>query len=248
MAMSDDLGSIPQEIDADAVCAACGTVNREGVFICRTCGNNLRDQRALRMVAEQEMDRKGESLDRRRFFLGALTALGILIILWAALNVNQITDWLIAIQTPSLGAVNALWQDTALNALATELEGRNDSAEDREKAIAEPAAGDAIEGVYVLAREGLSGKRSLGVALVRSEDGRLLFVAKLDGGAEVRGYADNRGNQIVAEADSTGAQYQGDAFSVFGVAVAKEDGSFECAGQTEIDNEMYAAYAYRMAK
>lgn len=246
--MSDDLGNIPQEIDADAVCAQCGTVNREGVFICRTCGNNLRDQRALRMIAEQEMDRKGEPLDRRRFFLGALTTFGILLILWAALNVNTITDWLIEIQTPSLGAAEALWQDTALNDLAAELDGRKDTADDLEKAIANPAVGDTIEGVYALAREGLGGKRALGTVIIRPQDGRVLFVAKLEDGAEVRGYGDVRENQIVADADSAGAQYGGRAFSVFGVAVPKADGTYECAGQTEIDNEMHTAYVYRLAQ
>ena len=40
-----------EHLDADAVCEACDTVNPEGTLLCKTCGNNLRDQRARRMKA-----------------------------------------------------------------------------------------------------------------------------------------------------------------------------------------------------
>jgi len=43
-------------IEADAVCAQCGSANPEGTLICKTCGNNLRDQRMLRITADQLLD------------------------------------------------------------------------------------------------------------------------------------------------------------------------------------------------
>ena len=43
-------------IEADAVCAQCGSANPEGTLICKTCGNNLRDQRLMRIAADQILD------------------------------------------------------------------------------------------------------------------------------------------------------------------------------------------------
>ncbi|MCX5757207.1 MAG: hypothetical protein NTU83_01615, partial [Candidatus Hydrogenedentes bacterium] len=41
-----------ERIDADAVCEKCGTVNPEETLLCKTCGNNLRDQRLHRVQSE----------------------------------------------------------------------------------------------------------------------------------------------------------------------------------------------------
>ncbi len=248
--MSDDLEQTPQEalevIDADAVCAQCGTVNREGVFICRSCGNNLRDQRALRMIAEQEMDRGGEVLSHRRSLSIALTILGILAIVWTMLNVNTITDWLITAHLPSLASAEDLWNDPLLNEMSEELESKDFDEKALEDALDAPGTGTETEGYFVLADESIRGKHPVGVVLLRKEGEDLRYVAQFGLDGEVRGYATVRENQIVAEADSSAAQVNGRSFAIFGVAVAQEDGGYECVGQSELDTDTHSVLAYRM--
>ena len=41
-----------ERLDADAVCGSCGTVNPEDTLLCKSCGNNLRDQRQTRIAVD----------------------------------------------------------------------------------------------------------------------------------------------------------------------------------------------------
>jgi hypothetical protein len=74
-------------IDADAVCEQCSTVNPAGTLLCKTCGNNLRDQRMRRLAADEGMEAVHASDRPIRMLTGLLVVLGLLAILWAAINV-----------------------------------------------------------------------------------------------------------------------------------------------------------------
>ena len=235
-------------IDADAVCAQCGTINREGVFICKTCGNNLRDQRALRLSAEKELEGVGAGIDHRRFLRGALTVLGLLVVAWVGLNVDGITEWLISIQTPVTASAGGYWDDAALNELSGSIDLDAYSDSELNAAIENPDPQNSLDGFYVLAADDRRNEFTpAGVAHVRQENDQLLFAARLYSGADVRGYADIRANQIVAELASTGVQFGRKTFAFFGVAVSQGDGSYSCMGQSEISNETYKIYAYPLA-
>lgn len=247
-AMSENQEHVPGEmLDADAVCAQCNTVNREGVLICRTCGNNLRDQRMVRLAAELEMEQAGVSQSRRGLLRGMLTALGILLILWTALNVNQITEWLVAIQSPSEGSVESLWADAALDALAAELEGQTVTEEESAQAIAVPATETSMEGLFVLAEKVQDAPYvPCGLALVRQEGDQLIFAAKADADTMARGYFEPRGDQFVTEVGMSSVSYEGSRFAIKGVAVFSEEGGVDCFGQDNETGELYSFKAFRV--
>jgi len=240
------------QLDADAVCAQCGTVNPEETLICRVCGNNLRDQRAMRMVAEQMLEKEGESLERRQFLLGALTLLGILLVLWTALNVDTLTNWLINAQRVTNAAAISYWEgadSTVFDALLADLTSVSPTDEEMEQAQEQPLASDRYDGRYVLVMDrGMRGPRVTGTASIQMRGSEAYFVARLDAGAEVRGRARLQGdNALAAGWDEAAARYAGDFFAVSGVALKKADGSYECFGQSETaDDRGFEFMAYRL--
>ncbi|MCP4643438.1 MAG: hypothetical protein GY851_23525 [bacterium] len=83
-------------VDADAVCEACGTVNPPGTLLCKVCGNNLRDQRLRRMTGDGIAEAAVERVHPRRALSALLAIMGLLTILWTALNVwnGNIDRWM----------------------------------------------------------------------------------------------------------------------------------------------------------
>ena len=102
-----------EQLDADAVCEQCGSVNPEETFICKVCGNNLRDQRARRIAGEQGVPPgvAETPINRVRLFTGLLTALGIITILAAVIFIQDIETWLASAQaTEDFSDMASLWQ------------------------------------------------------------------------------------------------------------------------------------------
>ena len=91
------LGDHVERIDADAVCIKCGTVNPEDTFLCKVCGNNLREQRARRVSGATEVDIDAFEDSRSQWLRRALLAMAILYVVWVAINVsnNNIEEWLL---------------------------------------------------------------------------------------------------------------------------------------------------------
>ncbi len=228
---------------ADAVCAQCNTVNPEGTLICRTCGNNLRDQRSIRLSADQVLEGEGEGIERRRFFLGALTVFGILLILWTTINVNRITDWLIAIQTPSMGSAEDFWDgpgQAVFDEMAGRLEDSAPTADELRAALEEPIAGSGPDGVYALAvAAGQFGFRPVGMAVVQRQGEDYYFVAQVRNATEVRGVAQLQGNAYSVTWERAGARADGEYAAVSGVALQQPDGTYECFGRSESADQGY---------
>ncbi len=254
--MGEDQNRVPPTpaggaLGADAVCAQCGTVNNEGSFICRACGNNLRDQRALRMAADQELERDGDPVERRRVLLGLLTAFGILAVLAAALHVNSIADWLIAAQASTVASDADLWNGQDAGDFAEMRQMLLDATPDlqaQEAAIAEAVATGSPEGLYVIAQQHpIAGTKPVGTALVRRGVEGWRFLALLNGGAEVRGLGRAQGGSLLAEWETASMMTQGDTFAVSGVALERPDGSFECFGQSAFSEQGYDFSAYHLA-
>lgn len=234
---------------ADAVCAQCGTVNPEGTLICKTCGNNLRDQRTIRLAAEQELATQGQPIQRRQVTLGLLTALGIVLVLYVALNVDRISAWMISAQSSAPDA-RALWNGPdrgVFEKLLAELDEKEPSTVEARAALSNPDRGDMLSGIYVLASTNSPlGPRILGTANVLQKDDTIYFAARLNPQLEVRGRALSQGNAWAATWDSAGVM-QGENYStVSGVALKKPDGGFECFGQSENSEEGYDFVACRL--
>ena len=100
---NDNYGDIqaPETLDADAVCAQCNTVNAEGTLLCKVCGTNLRDQRAIRLSADQALDLGNSGQRRRAWLSGILFVLAIGLIISTLINQELIVEWLIDAGRPS---------------------------------------------------------------------------------------------------------------------------------------------------
>jgi hypothetical protein len=243
-----DAGS--ESIDADAVCVQCGSVNREGVFICKTCGNNLRDQRALRLEADKALGGVHDPLARRRRMRGLLAAFGFLLILATTVNVNRITTWLIEIQSAPLKKdVRFLWDDPRLEAMADELVNAQISSSVSEQIIESPGLWEGFEGYFVITYQNRRDAIApAGLALLRAEKDKFALVALLNDGTEVWGYANQKGDTLSLQWEFGAAYHQEKTYAFSGMAEDLKDGSIACYGNSEASGETFSFKAYRVPK
>lgn len=237
-------------VDADAVCGVCGNVNPEGTLICRTCGNNLRDQKYRRQTTEQQL-LEPEGLNVRQIVRGVGVVVGLLVILLTALNVNRIADAMVGAGAPQ-DPLEALFQGPEDAAFAPLVEQATalvaQAPADLSALAAAPLVGEGIAGNYVLAAsDGFSGYTAVGVALVQQDESGTRFVA-LVGETQIRGQAQGQAGGAyqtswdqAAMRDAAGALH-----GVAGVAVPQQDGSVECFGQTTLDDTNYSVLALRL--
>ena len=237
-------------LEVDAVCAECASVNPEGSLICRTCGNNLRDQRLLRMSAEQQPDLEGPPVERRRILAGALAVLGILLVFWTLANIGRIEGWLVAAHNPTSAYVASLWEEPdseIFDSMLEELVATPLSRAEKQAALMSPEAGDQHDGIYVVGLvETAFGAVPKGMACVRVVGEDVYFVAALGDDRQVRGIGQIQGNSLSVSWDSAGANDRGDLYAVSGVAIGKENGSYICFGESEIAESGFNFVACRM--
>lgn len=245
-------------LDADAVCAQCGTVNPEATLICKVCGNNLRDQRSLRLQADQVLESAGEPVSETRWFAGALTVLGGLLIIFVAFFVNSIADFMVSGGVQASGA-SSLWasdDDAIFAEMRAELgiaPTPEDIAAAIEASLAVPEEGiepAGPEGRYVLLPQN-AGPDALpfGTAVIRARDLDFIFIAVLQDGSEVRGYASQRSEGLLtAEAARAAIKSDGMPEPVYGYAQRESDGAYAAWGQRQaVENEMLLGFvAYRL--
>lgn len=240
-----------QHLDADAVCVQCGTVNPEETLLCKVCGNNLRDQRTIRLSAGDVLQGEVAPSDRRQWIVRGLTVLALLIVLWISLNVTSITQILIEAQYSGSNTAGDPWDGPSAavyNALSAKLSAAPLSEEDIQRAMAAQNEAEAIGGVYVLA---ISGSH-VGSAIIEQSEAQgenqdaWRFVAEVKGGAEVRGLAELRGGNLRAKWDDVGVFYRGAYYSASGVAMKQPDGSFECFGQSEESDGGFEFLAFHL--
>jgi hypothetical protein len=238
-----------ERIDADAVCAQCGTVNPEDTLLCKTCGNNLRDQRARRVVG---LPAEETAEPQRLSKLAKLLALfGILLVLWVALNMKHIENAMLGIQSQDSDA-DIYWSYSpdrgSYNEMLSELQGNPVTPEEAEQAQ-QAAANDAstVDGRYALvASNAMSRKYVVGQANVRLYGDRILFVALLDSGFEVRGEAIFEGTNRIAARDSIGVKRDGKYFGGSGLAQKVDTGGYDCAGVNDFDSQIASFKAYKI--
>lgn len=243
-------------LDADAFCVICSSVNPEGTLICKTCGNNLRDQKAQRVAGTLAVDVPMMEPEKTAWLPKALVILGILLVFWTAWNLSDIADWLVGAEAADLDLAQYYWEganSAVLNEMAQELEANPLKREEKEAAQAAVEAGQSpasgtYEGHYLLLRSGgIPGE--LGEAVVKQVDNeRVLFVARVNRGrAELRGEGVFGGggsrldSRDMAAIKINGRPYGADGFVSFGGGPL-----FECYGTCDLNEETYSAVALRV--
>jgi len=251
MAMgTDPAGGQPhtERLDADAVCAECGMVNPEETLICKQCGNNLREQRQRRLAAEQQMTGEAPGEEGRKWLAGALTAVGLLLILWTAFNRDSIMQYLISAQGEDVNPAEEFWRgaETPLyRNLLTELRANIPTPEQKEAAFRQPAVVEEYEGYYVIVTaQGETGDALLRPALVG--EGTLYDFVALINGTEVRGRASLRDRSLSANWNSVGIQHRGNIIPASGVVIQQPAGGFDGFAQSPVTEGGVEFKAYKI--
>lgn len=245
-------------LDADAFCMVCSSVNPEGTLICKTCGNNLRDQKARRVAGTAGGE--GELLlepERTAWLPKALVVIGILVVIWTAWNLQDIENWLVGAQAADLQGGQIYWEGSnsaIFDEMAQQLEADPLTAAEKKQARddlqenpqAVPAPGS-YDGHYVLVRTGgIPGE--FGEAIVRQvDDERILFVARLNRGrAELRGEAFFEGDSSIAARNTAGLMINGRYYGAMGVATYNGPVWYTCYGACDLNDASYSALAIRV--
>ncbi len=241
-------------LEADAVCQQCGAVNPEGTLICKTCGNNLRDQRMLRMQADHILDADNEGSERSVFLVRAFSILGILLVLWLGLNVGRITEML----TSADGAYddeNAIAANPGIfwtgpsratyDGMYADISAKLPSASEAENARINTTPSNRLTaGDYVLFERRGTGMRYAGAAQIEVNGDAWHYSASLVDGIEIRGAASLIEGMLASQWDQAGALYQGRYYAVTGTAEAQPDGSVHLTGESSRNTQIFSAIAY----
>lgn len=243
-----------ERMDADAVCEECGTVNPEGTLFCKTCGNNLRDQRTRRMSADGTIEPDTPVQTSRRVLVGLLTVLALLLLVWAAMpgNVERLQDSLTRRMSADFYAdgvdPRVYWDgpnSDFFDSLAADLRQNPVTSQDIRRADeAGPVARSNYGGTYFLRQGARPDDPVVGSAQVVEADDEVYFVALL-GNTEVRGIGDLRIARYPS-ARFVGIR-EGARFQVgHGFAQPLDGGGFLCVGQRENSDFRYEIMAFRV--
>ncbi len=247
-----------EAIDADAVCGACGRVNPEGTLICKGCGNNLRDQRLLRLAADQILTGEEEAAKRRSWLNSGLTVLGILVVLWVGMNAGRMMG-LVApgSMTDSTGLSENMppvhpakfWESekASFDTMAADLKSQFPTENDAETARLNPPSSPTPNGYFALFEKVGTSERFVGAAQASIEDAKVRFVAAFNDGSEARGIATLMDTSVASvDWDVAGIQREGKYFAGAGSAVPQTDGTFQIVARAEGVPGVLQAVAYPM--
>ncbi len=234
-----------EAIDADAVCGGCGRVNPEGTLICKGCGNNLRDQRLLRLAADTILTGEEETARRRSLLKGGFTVLGILVVIWVAMNAGGIMGMVVpGSVTDSTGAATNMppirpgkfWESkdsAAFETMAAALKGQFPTENEAETARLNPSSNPTPNGYFALFEKVGTAESFAGAAYAALEGSDLRFVAAFNDGTEVRGQATVADTSAVTtDWYMSGVQRQGKFFAGAGSAAPQEDGTYQIVART----------------
>lgn len=234
-------------VETDAVCERCGTVNAEDTLLCKACGNNLRDQRARRMANAQGYEGLDEAKPKTRWLASLLGVFGLLLIAWTALNVSRVEEWLVSAQTTSAASSTAFFSRAGgqpFEALSAEVRQNPVTQDQLNQAMAQPANPEGYEGRFAIMQRGMTGMQLVGQAVVRRDGDRLVFVAQLHNGVELRGMADVDETHGAAVSKEAALRYRGDMAEAQGYAQRGENLGYSLYGFAEFSDRGYEATAY----
>lgn len=252
-----DSGQGFEEVDADAVCQQCGTVNEEGTLLCKVCGNNLRDQRNQRIAQGAGPDLIGDGRSKFQMLTGLLVVFGILIIFFVVWNIENFESLMVdslSEQTATMdrnvwtGSNAAMYDEMLLDLIEFPT-----PQNVRQAALDNPQIETTYNGRYLFIYPGeLSASRIVGEANLQRIGDRIHFVFKAShGGPEVRGYAmlesveDGEAPRPIvrrtAEIQLGTFNYDG-----MGVSTPAPSGGHNIAAKRDGDEEPLEVLAYRV--
>ncbi|MEX2015343.1 MAG: zinc ribbon domain-containing protein [Candidatus Hydrogenedentales bacterium] len=241
-------------MDADAVCEQCGNVNPEGTIICKTCGNNLRDQRARRIAATGALPHVKQPVNHVRLLTGLLPVFGILLVLLVVLNMPTIESWLVSAQAQdAVVATDDLWTGATggiMDELAMQLDQVPSNRAAREDAVNNPIDDTSFNGRYAL----FDPQRTqiIGEAIVSRRGDKMYFVARLDGQSlDIRGIAlleqgEEGGVRPAAMETPAAVLMDGRTYPARGFASKNEDGGHVVYAQSDASDANFVVLAYRL--
>lgn len=240
-----------EHFDADAVCEQCSTVNPAGTLLCKTCGNNLRDQRMRRLTADEGMDAAHASDRPIRVLTGLLVVFGLLAILWAAINVwngnveNWLTNRIEVTETKTSIDPAQFWTGDDASVYDTMSRELRDNPISEAEAALSPEASETLDGRYTI-RENAPGSRLVGGALVQTRGNTVYFVAQIGRLVEIRGKVPVNGDGQY-EAEQIGVEWGNSVLDAYGVARRQPTGNFTCVGViSDTGDRAYAATVSRV--
>ena len=242
-------------LEADAVCGQCGSVNPEGTLICKMCGNNLRDQRMLRLAADQMLEAEGEPMERSQFLARALTILGLLIVLWLGINAGRIASLLTTAESyvpesAIYARPSVFWNDAdsqRFTKMHRELMLHFPTESDAESArMSSAPMSNFTSGRYALYERLGTGARFVGAAIVETEGNECYYVAVLRPNIEIRGKANLLNESFITNWDEAGVALEDEFYAITGVALLQPDGSVSINGQSDVNSRRHQALAYRL--
>ena len=242
---------IPLErIDADAVCEWCGTVNPEGTLLCKTCGNNLRDQRAKRLSGETAAESASRATEHTAIFGKVIGVIGVLLIIWVALNLTRIEEMMAGAQTSTTSNARVYWSGPDIdvyNEMIQELQANPVTPQECGAVLQRPDYDGGYDGRYALFHRDGANLVPIGQASVRVKGDALVFVAVLSSfDLEFRGEARFEGNARIASRDTAGVRMNERFYGVSGFAQKVKTGGFECFGLSDAGSDSYAAIAFHV--
>jgi len=245
-----------EQVDADAVCEKCGTVNDEGTLLCKICGNNLRDQRARRMVQGAMPEMMDDGPSKFRLFTGLLVTLGLLIFIYLVTNLDKIESAFVDSMAPEVVIGTDFWtgENAAIyDKLWDELISDPTPSRARQNALDSPIAETSFNGRYVIVKPGfLDSETVLGEANVRRLGDQIHFVVDIESiGAELRGVAILETQEGSTEAipvvrNSASVLIDGEQHTVMGLAIPNVAGGHDCVGESTYKPGEQQILAYRI--
>jgi hypothetical protein len=238
-------------VDADAVCEQCGEVNPPETVFCKSCGNNLRDQRMARLNAQDAGSVMPSLIRPRRMLSGLLTVLGLLVVLWTGFNVTRIEQWMVAGMTERIEPATdpqGFWQGPSAalyDEMAAELDAQRVTLREIERVNAEPMTENTVAGRYILKRRRGEFALIMGQAIVRRVGPDLHFVAKAGRDAEIRGVATGT-VEAGFTSELTAIRTQSGLVAAFGTARVDPLGIIEFSGQSLAGEEWFQGTAERI--
>lgn len=233
-------------VEMDAVCERCGTVNPEETLLCKNCGNNLRDQRARRMATAEIYENLEPSQSKFRLLTGLLPFLGLLLIVWTAMNVERIEGWLTSTQSTvdQIGQEYFVGTESApYDALATELNKHEVTQNQANLAMSQKANPAEFEGRYAIMHRSFGEIELGGQALVAKQGKGYIFVAHMENGMEIRGKADVDSTGKI-QAERIGARFEGKFASGAGAAQPTDTVGYAVYGILDLSNVVFEGTAY----
>ncbi|MFP6581695.1 MAG: hypothetical protein VCD00_03980 [Candidatus Hydrogenedentota bacterium] len=252
-----DSGQGFEQVDADAVCQQCGTVNEEGTLLCKVCGNNLRDQRNQRIAQGAGPELIGDGRSKFQMLTGLLVAFGILIIFYVVWNIDNFESMLVE----SLSQTNAttdrnVWTGgnaSMYDEMLLDLIEFPTPDNVRQAALSNPQIETTYNGRYLLLFPGeLDASRIVGEANLQRIGERIHFVFKAsNGGAEIRGYAmleSVEEGELPHPIVRRTAEIQLDGFNFDGIGVSTlaPAGGHNIVAKRDHDDQQWEVLAYRV--